>query len=77
MFSDCLRAGFASSGIGMSTICPGIVRANMVANTQFCGLSASTEADRDRPSIRLSPKRHYTRRQGRRTHRSDDEAEMK
>ena len=51
MFSDCLRAEFAKSGIGVSTICPGIVHTNIVANTQFSGVSAGTEATSNRNSI--------------------------
>jgi short-subunit dehydrogenase len=31
MFSDCLRAELASRGIGVSTICPGIVATNIVS----------------------------------------------
>ena len=60
MFSDCLRAELASSGIGVSTICPGIVHTNIVANTQFSGVSASTEADKQQKFDRLYEKRHYT-----------------
>ena len=35
MFSDCLRAELATSGIGVSTICPGIVHTNIVANSSI------------------------------------------
>ena len=60
MFSDCLRTELAKSGIGVSTICPGIVHTNIVANTQFSGVSAGTEADKQKKFDRLYEKRHYT-----------------
>ena len=60
MFSDCLRAELATSGISVSTVCPGIVHTNIVANTQFSGVSARTEADKQQKFNRLYEKRHYT-----------------
>ncbi len=60
MFSDCLRAELASSGIGVSTVCPGIVHTNIVATTEFSGVSAGTEADKQQKFDRLYEKRHYT-----------------
>ena len=60
MFSDCLRAELARSGIGVSTICPRIVHTNIIANTEFSGVSARTEADRQQKFDRLYEKRHYT-----------------
>ena len=60
MFSDCLRAELASYGIGVSTICPGVVHTNIIANTQFSGVSASTETDKQQKFDRLYEKRHYT-----------------
>jgi NAD(P)-dependent dehydrogenase (short-subunit alcohol dehydrogenase family) len=60
MFSDCLRAELAEAGIGVSTICPGIVHTNIVANTQFSGVSAKTEAEKQQKFDRLYQKRHYT-----------------
>lgn len=35
MFSDCLRAELAAAGIGLTTICPGVVNTNIVAATEF------------------------------------------
>ncbi|MFI5781918.1 SDR family oxidoreductase [Nocardia sp. NPDC051570] len=46
MFSDCLRAELAGKGIGVHTICPGIVHTNIVATTKFSGVSADEEAAR-------------------------------
>ncbi|MCV7228358.1 SDR family oxidoreductase [Mycolicibacterium komossense] len=39
MFSDCLRAELASSGVSVATICPGIVATNIIRNTVVSGLS--------------------------------------
>jgi NAD(P)-dependent dehydrogenase (short-subunit alcohol dehydrogenase family)/pimeloyl-ACP methyl ester carboxylesterase len=35
MFSDCLRAELDSVGIGLTTICPGVIGTNIVDNTRF------------------------------------------
>ena len=35
MFSDCLRAELDSAGIGLTTICPGVVGTNIVETTRF------------------------------------------
>ena len=35
MFSDCLRAELAASGVGLTTICPGVVNTNIVAATDM------------------------------------------
>lgn len=35
MFSDCLRAELDSAGIGLTTICPGIINTNIVSATPF------------------------------------------
>ncbi|MFN3002257.1 SDR family oxidoreductase [Mycolicibacterium wolinskyi] len=35
MFSDCLRAELASAGIGLTTICPGVIDTNIVDTTHF------------------------------------------
>ncbi|MDV3128099.1 SDR family oxidoreductase [Mycobacterium sp. 21AC1] len=35
MFSDCLRAELASAGIGLTTICPGVIDTNIVETTHF------------------------------------------
>lgn len=44
MFSDCLRAELSRHGIGVSTICPGIVHTNIIASTKISGVSADEEA---------------------------------
>ncbi len=35
MFSDCLRAELSSAGIGVTTICPGVVNTNIVSTTEL------------------------------------------
>ena len=35
MFSDCLRAELDSAGIGLTTICPGVIRTNILETTRF------------------------------------------
>ncbi|WP_059018496.1 SDR family oxidoreductase [Mycobacterium sp. M26] len=35
MFSDCLRAELDPAGIGLTTICPGVVNTNIVSTTNF------------------------------------------
>ena len=35
MFSDCLRAELDTAGIGLTTICPGVVGTNIVDTTRF------------------------------------------
>ena len=35
MFSDCLRAELDAAGVGLTTICPGIIDTNIVHTTRF------------------------------------------
>lgn len=35
MFSDCLRAELASAGIGLTTICPGVIDTHIIDTTRF------------------------------------------
>jgi NAD(P)-dependent dehydrogenase (short-subunit alcohol dehydrogenase family)/pimeloyl-ACP methyl ester carboxylesterase len=35
MFSDCLRAELSSAGIGLTTVCPGVIDTNIVHTTRF------------------------------------------
>lgn len=60
MFSDCLRAELADSGIGVSTICPGVVHTNIIASTQFSGVSTEAETEKQQKFDRLYKKRNYT-----------------
>lgn len=43
MMSDCLRAELVPHGIGVSTICPGIVHTNIIKNTGFAGVDPDEE----------------------------------
>ncbi|GFG68134.1 putative oxidoreductase EphD [Mycobacterium kubicae] len=35
MFSDCLRAELDAAGVGLTTICPGVINTNIIQTTQF------------------------------------------
>jgi NAD(P)-dependent dehydrogenase (short-subunit alcohol dehydrogenase family)/pimeloyl-ACP methyl ester carboxylesterase len=35
MFSDCLRAELSAAGVGLTTICPGVIDTNIVRTTRF------------------------------------------
>ncbi|OBA80410.1 short chain dehydrogenase [Mycobacterium sp. 1164966.3] len=35
MFSDCLRAELDAAGVGLTTICPGVINTNIISNTRF------------------------------------------
>ncbi|MFI9506995.1 SDR family oxidoreductase [Nocardia sp. NPDC052566] len=59
MFSDCLRAELAGRGIGVSTICPGIVHTNIVRTTRMSGVSPEEEARRQQLYDRLYRLRGY------------------
>jgi short-subunit dehydrogenase len=49
MLSDCLRPEVAAHGIGVSTICPGIVDTNITRTSTFSGLDdAAQDARRAR-----------------------------
>ncbi len=81
MFGDCLRAELDQAGIGLTTVCPGVINTNIVNTTRFD--VPPDKADRSRPgarrSKRLSPRgamalRRWPRRscrRSRRTRRSD------
>lgn len=50
MFSDCLRAELASSGVGVTTICPGVVHTNIIRSSVVSGLP---EHDAERKLARI------------------------
>ncbi len=35
MFSDCLRAELDTAGVGLTTICPGVIDTNIIKTTRF------------------------------------------
>ena len=47
MFSDCLRAELDAAGIGLTTICPGVIDTNIVDTTRFDAPDARRRAGRD------------------------------
>jgi NAD(P)-dependent dehydrogenase (short-subunit alcohol dehydrogenase family)/pimeloyl-ACP methyl ester carboxylesterase len=52
MLSECLRAEFASYGIGVTAICPGFVATGITGATRFVGTSAEQErALRDKTTL--------------------------
>jgi len=44
MFSDCLRAELDAAGVGLTTICPGLINTNILANTGFHAADGSQSA---------------------------------
>lgn len=57
MFSDCLRAELDSHGIGLTTICPGIIGTNIVNTTRF---SLPDERSYDTETIRRRARRAFS-----------------
>ena len=43
MFSDCLRAELDAAGIGLTTVCPGVIDTNIVHTTRFDAPGRSDE----------------------------------
>lgn len=58
MFSDCLRAELAGAGVGLTTICPGVVDTNIVNTTRFDAPPDQAEAARTR-ARKLYASRRY------------------
>jgi short-subunit dehydrogenase len=59
MLSDCLRAELASSGIGVSAICPGIVNTNITRTSTFSGLTAEQQAAKQARASKLYARRGF------------------
>jgi NAD(P)-dependent dehydrogenase (short-subunit alcohol dehydrogenase family) len=59
MLSDCLRAELTSAGIGVSTICPGIVNTNIAGTTTFSGASAAEQAQKREAGSRIYRRRNF------------------
>ena len=60
MFSDVLRAELHAAGIGVSTICPGIVDTNIIRTTQIAGASEQERLERVGRLDKLYQARRYT-----------------
>jgi NAD(P)-dependent dehydrogenase (short-subunit alcohol dehydrogenase family) len=61
MFSDCLRAELDAAGVGVTTICPGVINTNIISTTRFYAPAGKSEAvDGRRGQLgRLFALRHY------------------
>ena len=61
MFSDCLRAELDAAGVGLTTICPGVINTNIINTTRFDAPVGKGEAvDGRRGQLgRLFALRHY------------------
>ncbi|OZM70650.1 short chain dehydrogenase [Amycolatopsis antarctica] len=57
--SECLRAELAEERIGVSAICPGIVRTNITATTRFVGVSEEEEKSKRRRASGLYARRGF------------------
>ncbi|HTY35167.1 SDR family oxidoreductase [Mycobacterium sp.] len=61
MFSDCLRAELDADGVGLTTICPGVINTNIISTTRFSAPAGKDENVDDRRGQigRLFALRHY------------------
>lgn len=61
MFSDCLRAELDSAGIGLTTICPGLINTNIVSATPFVAPheESATTSKRRAQIEKMFQLRHY------------------
>ena len=61
MFSDCLRAELDAAGVGLTTICPGVINTNIVNTTRFDAPAGKGEQVDDRRGQlgRMFALRHY------------------
>lgn len=57
--TECLRAELAGHGVGVSAVCPGIVRTPIASTTRFAGVDAAGQAGRRRRSDRLFARRNF------------------
>ncbi|CAM3279554.1 short chain dehydrogenase [Mycobacterium intermedium] len=62
MFSDCLRAELDAAGVGLTTICPGVIDTNIVSTTRFAvptGKGEEQVDDRRGQLNKMFALRHY------------------
>jgi NAD(P)-dependent dehydrogenase (short-subunit alcohol dehydrogenase family)/pimeloyl-ACP methyl ester carboxylesterase len=61
MFSDCLRAELDAAGVGLTTICPGVINTNIINTTRFdAPVGKSEQVDDRRGQLsKLFGLRHY------------------
>ena len=59
MFSDCLRAELGAAGVGLTTICPGLINTNIVSTTGFHAPDGRAVATRRAQLERMFELRRY------------------
>ncbi|MGW8377821.1 SDR family oxidoreductase [Streptomyces sp. ODS28] len=59
MLSECLRAELASSGIGVSAVCPGLVNTNITKTTRFTGADEQEQSRHRERASRMYGMRNY------------------
>ncbi|MFD5461203.1 SDR family oxidoreductase [Kitasatospora sp. NPDC127059] len=59
MLSDCLRAEFVGHGIGVSTICPGIVNTNITRTSTFSATTAAEQSAKQARAAKLYARRGF------------------
>ncbi|TNC28229.1 SDR family oxidoreductase [Amycolatopsis alkalitolerans] len=59
MLSDCLRAEVGARGIGVSTICPGLVATNITRTTTFSGADAAEQERRRASATKAYRRRNF------------------
>lgn len=57
---ECVRGELASAGIGVITICPGIVNTNIAGSTRFAGLDPDAEKATQRKAALAYRRRNYS-----------------
>jgi NAD(P)-dependent dehydrogenase (short-subunit alcohol dehydrogenase family)/pimeloyl-ACP methyl ester carboxylesterase len=61
MFSDCLRAELDAAGIGLTTVCPGLINTNIISTAQFnvpAAKEAAAEARRKQTEKAVAARRY-------------------
>ncbi|MFF2026398.1 SDR family oxidoreductase [Streptomyces sp. NPDC058171] len=59
MLSECLRAELAGAGIGVSAVCPGVIRTNITGTTRFAGAGPEEQRQRQAQATRMYRLRNY------------------
>ncbi|RJQ87048.1 SDR family oxidoreductase [Amycolatopsis panacis] len=57
--SNSLRAELAADGIGVTAVCPGIVRTNITETTRFVGVTEAEQRRRQQASTKLYARRNF------------------
>ncbi|WP_236796621.1 SDR family oxidoreductase [Amycolatopsis sp. GM8] len=59
MLSDCLRAEVSARGIGVSTICPGLITTNITRTTTFSGVDAAEQERKRAGATKAYQRRNF------------------